>query len=182
VSQHPYPYPSGPAPYRPPAPVPARPATLTLAYVGALLAGLFGAIGATVLMIQARDLAEEIARDTVEAVLGADSDSADVLVAAAVDEAAGTLTTRGVLGLVSAVAVIGVTLAVRNGALWARIVLSLLLLGALCGNGLIVTDVAPTLTKALGIAAMLLGVVVVPLLFLPPTNRYAKARRLTSGR
>jgi hypothetical protein len=181
VSQHGYQYPPGPTPYRSSAGVPSRPATLTLGYVGALLAGLFSAIGAALLMVQARDLAEQVARDTVESVLGAESESTDAIVAAAVDEAASTLTTRGVMGLVSAVAVLGVALAVRNGATWARVVLTVLLLGSLCGNGLIVADVASGITKALGVTAMVLGVVVVVLLFLPPTNRYVKARKLNAG-
>ncbi|GAA1033943.1 hypothetical protein GCM10009557_37210 [Virgisporangium ochraceum] len=181
MSQHVYPYAPGPTPYRSSGGIPRRPLTLTLGYVGALLAGLFGAVGAAVLMLQARDVAERTVRDATEAVLGSDSGSTDILVTAAVDEAAGTLTTRGVMGLVSALLVIGVALAVRNGALWARAVLTVLLLGSLCGNGVIVADVAPAVTKALGVTAMLLGVVVVVLLFLPPTNRYAKARKLAAG-
>ena len=84
---------------------------------------------------------------------------------------------RGGMGLVSAVLVLGVALAIRNGALWARIVLALLLLGGVCANGIVVADVASTATTALDLVAMLVGVVVVVLLFLPPVNRYTKGRR-----
>jgi hypothetical protein len=161
------------------APVPpSRPATLTFAYFGALLAGLFSAVGATVLIIQARSLAEQTARDVAADLLGVDpSEVPASIVTGTADDVVGTLVTRGVMGLVSALFIIGVALAVRNGALWARIVLTVLLLGGMCANGLVVTDVSSGVTKALGIAAIVLGLAVVVLLFLPPTNRYAKSRK-----
>ncbi|WP_238007118.1 hypothetical protein KZZ52_37180 [Dactylosporangium sp. AC04546] len=154
---------------------PTRPATLTFGFLGALLAGLFSAVGSALLIVKAHDLAERTASD----VLGEDAESllGSELTAGLVDEAANTLVVRGVTGLVPAVLVLGIALAVRNGALWARIVLTVLLLGALCANGLVISDVAPGATKALGVAAIVLSVAVVVLLFLPPTNRYARARR-----
>ncbi|MET7394881.1 hypothetical protein ABZS66_15470 [Dactylosporangium sp. NPDC005572] len=152
-----------------------RPATLTFGFFGALLAGLFSAVGSVLLVVKAHDLAERTAGDVLgedtEALLGSE------LTASVVDEAANTLVVRGVTGLVSAVLVLGIALAVRNGALWARIVLTVLLLSALCANGLVISDVAPGATKALGAAAMVLSIAVVVLLFLPPTSRYAKARK-----
>jgi hypothetical protein len=153
-----------------------RPATLKLGYLGALLVALFSAAGAVLLIVKARDVAEQTATD----VLGADSTSelGSDLISIAVDEAASTLVSRGVAALVSALLVLGVALAVRNGALWARIVLTILVLGGICANGLVLSDIAPAATKALGVAAIVLSVAVVVLLFLPPTNAYARARKL----
>jgi hypothetical protein len=135
---------------------------------------LFSAAGAILLIVQAHDLAEQEARE----LLGADASLlGPELIATAADEAANTLVLRGITGLVSAVFVLGIALAVRNGALWARIVLTVLLLGGVCANGFAAADLAPAATRALVVAAILLSVVVVVLLFLPPTNSYVKARK-----
>jgi hypothetical protein len=162
---------------------PSRPTTLTLAYFGALLTGLLSALGAALLLVQARDLAEQTARDATSALLGdsAGSAVASGLLSAAVDEATSTLVARGVTVLVSASLVIALALAIRNGALWARIVLAWLLLGSLGANAIVIADVAPDVTVLLGGLAMLLAVAVVVLLFLPPTNRYARARKLRTS-
>ena len=55
--------------------------------------------------------------------------------------------------------------------------MTILMLGTWCANGIVIRDVAPTATKALGAAAIVLSLAVIVLLFLPPTNAYAKARR-----
>jgi hypothetical protein len=176
VSYQGYP-PAQPAPAAYVAAPPTRPATLTFGYFGALLAGLFSLAGSALLIAQAHDLAERTANDVLgddtTAILGSD------LTSSVVDDAANTLVMRGVAGVVSAVLVLAVALAVRNGATWARIVLTVLLLGGLCANGFAIADVAPGATKALDAAAMLLGLAVVVLLFLPATNRYVKARKQT---
>ncbi len=156
----------------PPVPPLTRPATLTLGFAGALLAGLLSALGAVLLIVDAHQLALQ----TVNDIVPTDSGLGDLANAAA-DDAANTLVIRGVTGLVSAVLVLAVALAVRNGRLWARIVLTVLLLGGLCANGLIVRDVSPAATKALDYAAIGLALLSVVVLFLPSTNRYAKARR-----
>ena len=150
-----------------------RPATLTLAYFGGILAGLFSIIGAALLIAQAKDLAKDMAAELVP-----DSDILGTsTMQAAIDEAANTLVVRGVMLLVSGVLVLAIALAIRNGATWARIVLTVLLLGGLCANGLVLRDVAPAVTKATGVATLLLSVAVVVLMFLPPTNQYVKNRK-----
>jgi hypothetical protein len=151
---------------------PARPATLTLGFVGALLAGVLSALGAILLIAKAHELAQQ----TVDSIVPSDSGLGD-LAKAAVDDAAATLVSRGVVGLVSAILVIAIALAVRNAALWARIVLTVLLFGGLFANLIAIRDVTPGATKALDLAAIGISILVVVLLFLPPTNRYAKARR-----
>jgi len=150
-----------------------RPTTLTLGFVGALLVGLSSVIAGVLLVTDARNLAQQTAADllTGEGLYGVGLNSA------AVDHATDALTTRGATVLVSGALVLGVAFAVRDGATWARAVLGLLLLGTVCGNGLVVTDVAPAASMGLGVVAMALSVAVVALLFLPASNRYAGARK-----
>jgi FtsH-binding integral membrane protein len=150
-----------------------RPATLTFAFYGALLVGLFSIIGGILLIADSRHLAEQTAAGLTDdpSVLG------NEIVKAAVDQAASALVVRGVVVIVSGVLVLAIAFAVRNGAMWARIVMTLLVLAAVCSNGLVIRDVAPAATKALDVASMLLGIAVVVLIFLPPSNKYASARK-----
>jgi hypothetical protein len=154
------------------APPPARPATLTFAFYGALLSGVLVLAGSILLYVQARDVAVE---------QGLGSGNADALgqdlTNAVVDEAVGTLQLRGISGIVSAVLLLAAALAVRNGATWARVLLTVLLVGGVCAGGVTVADLAPAATKALDTIAIVLNLVVVVLLFLPATNAYAKARK-----
>ena len=167
-------YPVPPAPAAVPMAPPARPLTLTLAFFGAMLTGLAGLAASALLIAKAHDLAQK----TTDEVLGSSGDVfGSDLTSTVVDEAAQTLTVRGISGIVSAVLILAVGLAIRGGATWARVVLTVLLVGGLCANGVILTDVAPAATKALGALAMVVGLAVVVLMFLPPSNRYAKARK-----
>jgi len=164
---------AAPSTYGQPAPVPSRPLTATLAFSGALLAGLFTVLGAVLLIVTAKDTAKQAAADLLgvdPSDIGSDFDSD-------LDTAAHTLVVRGILGLISGALVIAVALALRNAALWARIVETVLLVGGLCTNGLVLRDVAPAATKGLDIAAVLVSLVAVVLMFLPPTNAYAAARK-----
>ncbi|WP_433086556.1 hypothetical protein ACQP1P_13540 [Dactylosporangium sp. CA-052675] len=162
-------------PGHPPAPAVAppasRPTTLALAFLGALVTGLAGLVASVLLLVRAHDLAADTVDEIAGDVLG------DELTRATVDEAAATLQTRGVAGIVSALLVIGFAFAIRGGAMWARIVLTVLLAGFLCAGGLQVADVAPAATKALDVLAWLLGLATIVLMFLPPSNAYARARR-----
>jgi hypothetical protein len=56
-------------------------------------------------------------------------------------------------------------------------VLTVLLVGGICAGGVQVADIAPAATKGLAVGAIVLNLVVVALLFLPPTNAYARARK-----
>jgi hypothetical protein len=153
------------------APPPTRPTTLTLGFAGALLTGLLSAVGAILLIVEAHDFVKGLMGEVPD-----DSELGDVA-NAIVDAAASQLVARGVLGLVSAILVLAIALAVRNGALWARIVLTILLLGVISSGFIVVRDAAPAAVKALDYAAIGLSVLVVVLLFLPASGQYAKARK-----
>jgi hypothetical protein len=164
--------PSFPAPqgYGLPSAAPTRPTTVTLAFYFALLSGLLTIVGSILLLMNANDLAAQVAGDAVG------TDFAD-LTDLATDQAHQTLVTRAILGLVTGVLVLVFALFIRNAALWARILLTVFLVGAWCSNGLTVRDVAPAATKALEGIAVLLGIISIVLMYLGPTNKYAAARK-----
>jgi FtsH-binding integral membrane protein len=162
-----------PPTYGQPVAAPSRPMTATLAFYAALVAGLFTIIGAVLLIVNAKDTAKQAAAD----LLGVDPSELGSDFQSDLDSAASTLVVRGILGLISGALVVAIALAMRNAALWARIVETVLLVGGLCANGLVVRDVAPAATKALDIAAVLLSLVAVVLMFLPATNKFAAARK-----
>ncbi|GAA4263124.1 hypothetical protein [Dactylosporangium darangshiense] len=161
-----------PVPAFAPAPPPSRPATLGLAFLGALLSGVLALAGSILLYTGAHDVA-------VKQGIGADNADAlgQELTDSIVSDAVHTLQLRGISGIVSAVLILAVALAARNAATWARVVLTVLLVGGLCAGGVQVADIAPAATKALDVAAIVLNLAVVVLLFLPATNAYAKARK-----
>jgi hypothetical protein len=150
---------------------PTRPTTLTLAFLGALAAGVAGLVASVLLLINAHDLAADTVDDIAGDVLGSE------LTKSTVDAAASTLQTRGIAGIISAVFIIGFAFAIRGGAVWARAVLTVLLVGFMCAGGLQVADVASAATKALDVLAWLVSLVVIVLMFLPPSNAYAKSRK-----
>ncbi|GIJ44295.1 hypothetical protein Val02_11810 [Virgisporangium aliadipatigenens] len=170
-----YPSTSPPA-YATPAAPPSRPGVLTAAFFAGVASALFTLIGAVLLIVSAQDLAQETA-DKELAEVGLDSSAGGAIVQQAIDDAATTLSIRGYSGVFSAVLTLAFVLAARNGALWARIVATLFLVGSWCANGLVMFDVAPTATIALDGLAIVLSLVAVVLFFLPAVNRYAAARR-----
>src|SRR4051812_3734595 len=118
---------AAPPTYGQPVTAPSRPLTATLAFYGALSAGLLTVVGAVLLIINAKDTASRAAAD----LLGVDPSELGTDFDAALDSAANTLVVRGILGLISGALVIAIALALRNAALWARIVETVLLVGGL---------------------------------------------------
>jgi hypothetical protein len=106
----------------------------------------------------------------------------------AVDEGYGILTTKAVFVLIVGAAILLFTLLARNGAAWARALVlvttflamfpATLLLSE--NSALAVNEVLPGGTWFAAFAAVPLSWLVFILLFLPPINRYAKARKLTT--
>jgi hypothetical protein len=151
-----------------------RPLTATLAYYGSLAAGVLSLGGAAVLLAQAKDLAQQLAND----ILGADLiNEGGELVQGAIDDASNTLHSRAVIGLVLGGLVVLLALAARKAALWARIVLALLLLAMDGINIVTVRDVAGSATVALDVLAMVASLVAIVGLFAPATFRYARTRK-----
>ncbi|NRQ36892.1 hypothetical protein HII36_34395 [Nonomuraea sp. NN258] len=113
--------------------------------------------------------------------------AADPEVAAAIDEGYGILTTKAIFVLVAGLAVALVTWLSRNGAAWAR---SLVLVTTFLAwvpatillsenSGLAVNKVLPAGTWFGAFFAVPLSLVVFVLFFLPPVNRYGRARKLS---
>ncbi len=151
-----------------------RPVTVTLAFLGALVAGAVSLLGAILLMTGATDavMAQAAADLGVDpATLTAATSPGDF------DSAANILHSRALIAIVISVVVLLLALAARNAATWARLVLTLALLASVGLSFVVVRNVAPTATKLLDIVAILLSLGAVVVLFLGPTNRYARARR-----
>ena len=153
-----------------------RPSTLTFGYFAGLGAGLSSIVGALLLITGAHQVAE----DTTASIVSGTSLEGSEAVQGLIDDAADTLVVRGTIGLIVGALVVLLALAARNGARSARIGLTLALLCGVGINAIVVGDVAPGASKALDVISMLLSVVVVIAIFLPSTNRYAKARRRTA--
>lgn len=166
----------------PPAPLapPKKPTTLVLAVWGAVAVAVLYIVGAALLITGGRD--------TINEVLGGEgvdtsSDLVQQLAGDGIDEAYGVLVTKGVVAIVTAVVLLVAALLARGGATWARATVAAVLGLALCtANGWQVAEVDYVPNASLG-ALMLtfpLTVAVIVLLFLPPTNRYAKERKLAT--
>jgi hypothetical protein len=158
--------------YGTPVGPPARPGIVSAAFYAAIASGVFGAIGGILQFSSAHDLADRVAADT----LGADIAGLD-LANNAINDAVRTLQVRAILAIVFGLFVVAASFTLRNAALSGRIVTAVAVLAALCANGLEFTDVTTGGTTALGVMANLLGVAVIVMSFLPPTNRYAAARK-----
>jgi hypothetical protein len=130
-----------------------------------------------------RDLALDAAAETIASITGASVESVKAdggaLLGAALDEVQGTLQVRGgVAVFFGAVLLLWGLLALR-GAVWVRVLLTL---AALTGAGVavrIATDIEGSTAAIRGVAwfAVVTGLVVVVLSWMPAINRYAKARK-----
>jgi len=175
----PQPGPAGPAPLGfqqgfPPAPA-TRPILLTVAVAGGVLVGVLNILAAVLVMTTGRDAVgkatERILGDTLDLV------SPEVQ-QKAIDEAYSALMLKAWVALVPAALVVVFALLSLGAATWARVVLAVFLVGGICGAAPTIaeTEIIPSGIAAVQIVAALLSVVVVVLLFLPPVNRFAKAR------
>ena len=154
-----------------------RPATLTAAVWGGILTSLLTLAGALVMIIAGKDSINEY----ITASAGPDlADALQTASAAATEEAYQALVVKA--GVAIGFAVLGLLFAVlaRGGATAARVGLAVVLVLGLCGGtGLQVaeSDVLPGFSLVAAAVTPLLSLVTVVLLFLPPSNRYAAARR-----
>ena len=175
----PRPGPAGPAPIGfqqggPPAPA-TRPTVLTVAVAGGVLVGVLNILAAVLVMTTGRDAVGK----ATERILG---DSLDLVSPEvqqkAIDEAYSALMLKAWVALVPAALVVLFALLSLGATTWARVVLAVFLVGGICGAAPTIaeTEIIPSGIAAVQIVAALLSVVVVVLLFLPPVNRFAKAR------
>ncbi|HEX8627704.1 MAG TPA: hypothetical protein VF755_05985 [Catenuloplanes sp.] len=171
----------GGLPYRPVR----RPVTLALAVWGAVTVAALAVLGAIVAIIAGRDSIRAYVDETVRDVLGeaASADLVNATIGAELDSAYRTLVIKAAVAIGAAVLVLIFALAARGAALPARIALTAALVIGMCGgSGLQLgeADALPALTVVTAALTPLLSIAVIVLLFLPPTNRYAAARKRRS--
>lgn len=150
-----------------------RPATLTAAIWGAVLTSLLTLTGALVMIIAGKDSIRAYVTETVGADLAG-------LVQEATDEAYQTLLVKAGVAIGFGLAVLLFAVLARGGGTGVRVGLAVFLVLGLCGGPglqLAESDVLPGFSVAVAALTPLISLVTVVLLFLPPSNRYAAARR-----
>jgi hypothetical protein len=150
---------------------------------GGLTVALLSLFGAVFAILTGKEALRDYALAEAKDYLGADADPEllDIALQAALDDAYSTLVVKAALAVVVALIVLALAFTVRNAALWARICLTVALVVNMCGGSgllLVDTEVMPGLTVATAASAPMLSLAVIVLMFLPPTNRYAAARKL----
>ena len=170
-----------PAQYAPPAP-PSRPATLAIAVWGGVLVAVLMIVGAAMMIATGKDTIREYVEKTVRDTLGADvsSDLIQSTVGSELDSAYSKLVTKAVVAIVVGVLVLVFALLARNAGMLGRIGLTVTLVIGMCaGSGLQLgeADVLPKVSLVIAGVTPLLSLIAIVLLFLPATNRFAKARK-----
>ena len=168
-----------------PAPVaaPSRPGTL-LALVGvAVVSALATIIDGILLFAGGHDLARDVASKTIASITGASADAvkaeSGALFQAAVDEVQSTLQARGAVAIFFGVVLLVWGLLALRGAVWIRVLLTLAALGNAGMAAIVATDTegGTAAIHGAGWLAVVTAAVAVVLAWLPPNNRYAKARK-----
>nr|WP_243275153.1 hypothetical protein [Streptomyces albus] len=166
---------------------PKRPAVMTAMLSAAVLSALCGLIGALMVFVGGKDLADENVRKAVDSNptavgLPSGTDSADVKRFSAtmwdgiVTDWHGTMAARAAIAAVLAVAVLLFALCCHAGAMWARALLTVVaLLAAAFPHALVLRDAAPAGLYATSLGAIVLAVVTAVLCWLPPVGRYKAA-------
>ena len=154
-----------------------KPAMLTAAVAVSTLTALLVIISQVLSLATGRDVLKNSLTDALGA---STAELAGQLFKAELDDAYSTLQTRAILGIIAAVLVLLFTFLARRGSVGPRITLALVLLLTAGLTLVSVRDVFPSAGKAMGGVAMLLAVVAIVLLFLPPVNQYAQARKSAS--
>jgi hypothetical protein len=149
---------------------PERPVIVTGAVVLAAATAVLGVLSAVVIFTQGRSYLEG------QLPGGA---AKDPFAGALIDDAYSTLKGRAIIGLVLAILVGLFTLLSRKAALWARIVLTLMVLGYGALALREATDTCPGLAKGADWLSIAVGAVAVVLMFTPAT--FAYRQRLRQG-
>jgi hypothetical protein len=161
-----------------------RPATLTVAFLASVSAAVLYIVGAILIMVGGKDairsyLADELGVDS------SDIGQIEQLFPAEFDDANSTLMTKATVAIVVGAIVLVAALLARGGATWARALLAGVLGVSLCaGGGLQIgeAEVLPSASVAIVVIASLLAVTAIAVLFLPASNRYARARKANASR
>jgi hypothetical protein len=146
----------------------------------AVIVGVLYVLGAAMIFVGGKDsIRAFLAEET-----GTSEDFIDETVGTEVDDAYGSLAAKAIVAIVVAAVILVCALLARSGATWARATLAVSLVAAMCaGAGLQVgeADVLPNASFAAAALAPVVSTVVIVLLFLPASNRYARARRVRAA-
>ncbi len=157
---------------------PRRPATLTIAVWGGLLVEALTILGAIFMIVNGKDTIRAYVQDTVANALG--SDVIESTIGDDLDQAYHKLVIKAVVAIVLAVAIGVFALLARKGGLGPRIGLAITLVAGMCGgSGLQLgeMDVLPKASIIVAGVTPLLSLIAIVCAFLPPSNRYGKARK-----
>ncbi|HCT78856.1 MAG TPA: hypothetical protein DGT23_20305 [Micromonosporaceae bacterium] len=158
---------------------PRRPATLAIAVWAAVVAAAMYIVGAVMIISGGKESISSYLADQV-GVSAADAAALAKLIGEDLDTAYSALVTKAVVAMVVAGLMLVFALLARNGATWARAVLAGVGGIAICGaSGLLLGEAAvlPTLGFVPVVLAPWLVLATIVLLFLPKTNRFAKAKK-----
>jgi len=172
-------WPGSPTPtVQPSAGRPSRPVTLAIAVWGGLLVAALTIVGALFIILNGKDTIRDYVQDTVGNALGADV--IESTIGEDLDQAYHKLVIKAVVAIVLAVAIGTFALLARNGGLGPRIGLGITLVAGMCGgSGLQLgeMDILPQASIIVAGVTPLLSLIAAICAFLPPTNRYGKARK-----
>lgn len=178
-----YPHAATGLPQASPVTAGSRPGLLLGLVGAAVVSALASIIDGVLLFVGGRDMALDVAAQTIASITGASAEAVKAdggaLLEAALDEVRGTLAVRGGVAVFFGVVLLFWGLLALRGAVWVRVLLTL---AALTNAGValrLATDAEGGTAAIHGVAwlALVTGLVVVVLAWLPPVNRYAKARK-----
>ncbi|WP_440072216.1 hypothetical protein [Streptosporangium sp. OZ121] len=162
---------------------PAPPKALLVATVCIVLVAVSALLSAVVALTTGKESLRAYAQGLLDSELNSGLDSSGTLLDIVVDEAFGALQTRAYVWIFFAVAFLALLLPIRKGSTWARVLLTLLGLGAMFMGLRDTADMVSPLLGMLGIVILLGTLVAAFTWWLPSVNRYAKARkRMRTGR
>lgn len=151
-----------------------RPSTLNIGTWLAVAVGVLSILGPIAMIAMGKDSIQAFIDESPLGDLLGDDVTLDL------SDAYSALVTKAVVGLVVGAIILVLAFVARSGSTAARACLAAALLIGLCaGSGLqlVEVDVLPSASIAIAAITPLLSVVAIVLLFLPPSNRYAKSRK-----
>jgi hypothetical protein len=163
-------------------PAPTRPATLAAAFWLSVSVGLLALIGAIIMIVSGKEAIRTFVEETVRDTLGADvsPELIESTVGSELDEAYRAMVVKAVVAIVIAVLILLFALIARNAGMAGRIGLTIALVAGMCGgSGLQLgeSEVIPSASFVVAAITPMLSLIAIICLYLPPTNRYAKARK-----
>jgi hypothetical protein len=150
-----------------------RPSTLTATVLVSALGAFCALMSALITFVDGRSL--------LSSELGLGSDAGN-LANSVLDAAYSTLKSRAIIGLISVVIIVALTIAARGGRTGVRVCLTIMLpLAAVTWVINVADSGVPGLIRGLDGVAVVSAVIALFLTWLPANNRYARARKALKG-